>query len=109
MHLFWNPSREAAKWLPVGSISEFPDVGTDDGNVIQSRRCDEKMQPGCKIFYVPKEDVSQMSQVAIPAHSTLSPSIGPELQDQVVVFRYKGRIHAIDHVSNAAEPCIRPG
>ncbi len=99
MSLFWSSSRAAAKWLPAGPISDFPDVGTDDGNVIQSRRCDEKMQPGCKIFHVPKADVTQMSEVIIPAHTTQSPSSGAELQDQVVVFRYKGKIHAVDHVS----------
>jgi hypothetical protein len=98
MNIFWNPSKAAAKWLFVGPISDFPDVGDDDGNVIQSRRCDEKLQPGCRIFHVPKADVSQMSEVVIPAHSMSSPSSGAELQDQVMVFRYKGKLHAIDHV-----------
>lgn len=98
MNIFWNPSKAAAKWLLVGPISDFPDVGGDDGNVIQSRRCDEKLQPGCKIFHAPKADVSQMSEIVIPAHSMSSPSSGAELQDQVMIFRYEGKLHAIDHV-----------
>ncbi|TQV92727.1 hypothetical protein V2A60_009192 [Cordyceps javanica] len=98
MSYFRPLMRPEAQWVPVGPLAQFPDVGVDDGNLIQSRTCNaKKSQPGCRIFLVPKTDPSQVTEIAIPAGAATSPSEGQDLKDQVVVFRYRGKVHALDH------------
>ena len=99
MNYFWpGSSRPEAQWIAVGPLAQFPDVGQDDGNLIQPRACDAVKQPGCRILHVPKTDPLQASEIAIPAGAATSPSEGEDLKDQVVVFRYRDKIHAVDHV-----------
>ncbi|KAK4448957.1 hypothetical protein QBC34DRAFT_485344 [Podospora aff. communis PSN243] len=104
----WNPfrppSRSGAEWFPVGLASDFPDVGDDseeaevhDGAVVHARSCgDDKTvtKPGCKVFHVPKDDISKRTEVAV---SAAEPEAETDLTDQVMVFRYRGKMHAVDH------------
>ncbi len=99
MNYFWPPTRPDAQWVSVGPLAQFPDVAADDGNLIQPRACDAKSQPGCRILVVPKSDPSHSAEIAIPAGAATSPSEGQDLKDQVVVFRYRDKVHAVDHVS----------
>lgn len=100
MNFLWPPLRPEAQWVPVGPLSQFPETGADDGNLISPRTCDAQRQPGCKILQVPKTSPSDASEVAIPIGAATSPSEGEDLKDQVVVFRYRDKVHAIDHVSD---------
>lgn len=104
MNYLWPPARPDAQWIAAGPVSQFPDVATDDGNLIQSRSCDAEKQPGCRILHVPKSDPSLASEIAIPVGAATSPSEGEDLKDQVVVFRYRDKIHAVDHVRTAPRP-----
>ncbi|KAJ4159805.1 uncharacterized protein LMH87_007746 [Akanthomyces muscarius] len=97
MNYFWPPTRPDAQWVSVGPLAQFPDVAADDGNLIQPRACDAKSQPGCRILVVPKSDPSHSAEIAIPAGAATSPSEGQDLKDQVVVFRYRDKVHAVDH------------
>ena len=86
----------------MGSVSSFPDIGEEDPrNLIQTRICDAKPRPGCKIFHIPKDAPSQAAEVEVPLDIIESPSHGEELTDQVLVFQYKGKVHAVDHVSSS--------
>ncbi|KAJ5380678.1 uncharacterized protein N7496_003106 [Penicillium cataractarum] len=72
-------------WQRIGLASTFPDLSLD-------KDC-SKITPSCKAFRIPKAD-------------GFSSSDGPEeaeveapgdLKDQVLVFQYKGKFHAVDH------------
>lgn len=102
MSFFWGGSRSTANWVSVGPVSSFPDLGSDEGNLIQKRLCDAHLQPGCKVFRVPQEDSSQAAEVHLEPGSTEISGFGDELKDQVVVFQFRGRFHAVDHVSSAS-------
>lgn len=98
MNYFFG-SRADTTWVSAGPASTFPDLGEDIGNLIEPRQCGAQMRPGCKIFHVPKNDPSLAEEVVISASSLESPSSGDELLNQVLVFQYRGKFHAVDHVS----------
>ncbi|KAM0350328.1 hypothetical protein ACHAO7_007426 [Fusarium culmorum] len=90
---FLNPfSRKSAQWTFAGYTSEFPDVDDDAGNLAKHRLCNAKSIPGCKAFHIPKEDPSLSKEVEIR-----DDALGQPLEDQVLVFQYKGKFHAVDH------------
>lgn len=92
---FLNPfSRQGAQWTFVGRTSEFPDVDDDAGNLAKHRVCNTKSIPGCKAFHIPKEDISSSKEVEIG-----DDALGKPLTDEVLIFQYKGKFHAVDHVS----------
>ena len=97
---FLNPfSRQGAQWTLVGRTSEFPDVDDDAGNLAKHRVCNTKSIPGCKAFHIPKEDVSSSKEVEIG-----DDALGKPLTDEVLIFQYKGKFHAVDHVSKYQNP-----
>ncbi|KAI8959951.1 hypothetical protein F5Y11DRAFT_349979 [Daldinia sp. FL1419] len=94
---FSAPSRKGDAWFYVGPASSFPDI-TDSGSTTlsesKSRSCAEQNSaPGCKVFHVPATDASQARQ--IEGDSVFRPEGG--LRDQVLVFKYKGKVHAINN------------
>ncbi|KAJ5241097.1 uncharacterized protein N7469_002688 [Penicillium citrinum] len=66
-------------WHLVGRVSQFPDIGDDE------KGC--QVLSGCKTLSIPKTDVQEQSQ-----GNRFS-----DLGDQVLVFKYKGFLHAIDN------------
>ncbi|KAK2603767.1 hypothetical protein QQS21_004052 [Conoideocrella luteorostrata] len=94
---FFFKSRPDTSWVSVGTASSFPDLGEDIGNLIESRLCDAHFRPGCKIFRVPKDNPSQTEEVFISPDSLESPITGDDLLNQVLVFQYRGKFHAVDH------------
>ncbi|KAL7920129.1 hypothetical protein ACQKWADRAFT_299437 [Trichoderma austrokoningii] len=90
-------SQLGAEWFSVGLVSSFPDLGADDDNLTKYRTCNADLKPGCKVFLVPREDSLQSVEVAIREDGTLQRSDMRGLKDQVLVFRYKGKFHAVDH------------
>ncbi|KAK4095949.1 hypothetical protein N658DRAFT_481426 [Parathielavia hyrcaniae] len=97
---FRAPSRTGTEWFSVGTTSEFPEVAPADDTGTES---ESKLQvcgngapdgrEGCKVFHVPKTDVSQRTEVEIAGNDLTAQN----LTDQVLVFQYHGKIHAIDH------------
>ena len=94
MNYLWGLRRSGADWFSVGLTSSFPDLGLDDEDLSHSRLCNQDFKPGCKAFQVPKEDTSKSTELVIPAEGGEG-----DFQDQVLVFQYRGKFHAIDHVS----------
>lgn len=82
-----NPfiQRSQAAWHRVGFVSEFPDLQLDND-------C-SPIAPSCKAFNIPKTNVGPPVQADI--------DLPGDLKEQVLVFKYKGKVHAIDHVSSS--------
>ncbi|KAL3483600.1 rieske [2Fe-2S] domain protein [Aspergillus germanicus] len=79
-----NPFRvfqSGEPWLRVGLTSEFPEISNDtEGCAITQ---------SCRAFRIPKTK----GEEAVEANIELP----GDLKDQVLVFKYKGKVHAIDH------------
>jgi hypothetical protein len=97
-----NPFRPSARaggaWFSAGLASSYPDVD-DSTRVGEQRLCRDKYTPGCRIYHVPKEDSSKAVQLSIDDWK--DPDNG-DSKDQVMVFQYKGKFVAINHVRPAA-------
>lgn len=116
MTLFFNPfsrTQGGNAWFRVGLASSFPNITSEDeDNIAHARPCGSESvtSPGCKVFYVPKEDSSRANEVKLDDSGT--PSEPGSLRDQVLVFQYKGKFHAINQASernpNLAYPCLLP-
>jgi hypothetical protein len=80
----FNPFRRNAgvAWQRIGLASELPDLHHDEGY---------RIAPRCKAFNIPKEGGSSepVEDIDMPG----------DMKDQVLVFKYKGKVHAVDHVS----------
>ncbi|KAI5460093.1 hypothetical protein BGZ63DRAFT_406039 [Mariannaea sp. PMI_226] len=99
---FKSAPRPEALWFPVGLSSSFPDLGgfDDDGlsNLGDARMCNAELKPGCKVFRIPQTDPSQGAEVPILEDGGGDfDEDGFDLKDQVMVFQYKGKFHAVDH------------
>lgn len=100
MTLFFNPfsrSRDGDAWFRVGLASSFPNItAEDEDNIAHARPCGTNSEPkaGCKVLYVPKEDSSLASEVKLDESG--APCEPGSLRDQVLVFQYKGKFHAIN-------------
>lgn len=87
MNPFVWPGRADAAWHRVGLASAFPDLDLHKDAY--------RIAPRCKAFSIPKgqgpsgPDGPEEADIDLPG----------DLKDQVLVFKYKGTIHAIDHVS----------
>ncbi|KAL1838435.1 hypothetical protein VTJ49DRAFT_2658 [Mycothermus thermophilus] len=113
--MFFNPFRSRNPpenaWFPVGRASSFPEVGVDkddeqpklcsllnnthstDTHSTDSDSSATRTQPAlCKVFHVPRTDPTQRTEISLPIDEGAQ-----DLTDQVLVFRYRGKIHAIDH------------
>lgn len=105
---FWGPSRQDPGWFSAGLASAFPDIGADPSDtqsLAQVRLCGAGQKPGCKAFYAPRDN-STRTEVEIGDEAMADAVAGSGLKDQVLVFQYKGKFYAIDHVSRLS-PCKR--
>lgn len=82
MNPFIQPSQGVA-WNLVGLTSAFPEITLEE---------DACITPKCKAFSIPrtKDPNAAVQEVDI--------DLPGDLKDQVLVFKYKGKVHAIDHV-----------
>jgi len=109
MRPFEPPSRAGAQWFSAGLSSSFPDLDSDDDdNLSELRICNGDLTPGCKVFQVPQQACSAMSQLAVAPDAQDLIDAGGDLKDQVLIFQYKGKFHAIDHVSKTYQRLIMP-
>jgi hypothetical protein len=85
------------QWFSTGLISSYPDLGLDDDQSEPGVRPSD-VKTGCKVFRVPPADeeasaATALDEIADPAVN------GGNFSNQVLVFRYRGKMHAMDHVS----------
>ncbi|CAJ2513333.1 Uu.00g014520.m01.CDS01 [Anthostomella pinea] len=95
---FVLPSRKGDAWFFTGLTSSFPNITeSGSGSLYEPQECDQvDATPGCKVFHVSASDSSQARQ--IEGDDMISHD-GAALQDQVLVFQYRGKFHAVDNVS----------
>ncbi|KAL2865231.1 Rieske (2Fe-2S) protein [Aspergillus lucknowensis] len=81
MNPFIRAFQSGAAWYRVGHASDFPDISE------RAHGC--QITPSCKAFKIPnaKGEDPVEADIELPG----------DLKDQVLVFRYKGNFHAIDH------------
>ena len=84
MNPFIQPSQGIA-WNLVGLTSTFAEITLEE---------DACITPKCKAFSIPRTKDAAVQEVDI--------DLPGDLKDQVLVFKYKGKVHAIDHVSYLA-------
>ena len=98
-------SRTGDAWFCVGLASSFADLGADDNPVGELRFCGSGPAQGCKVFHVPTTDSSQAVELSAgDGAGTDFSDTGADLQNQVLVFQYRGKFHAVDHVSGKQNP-----
>ncbi|KAI1755015.1 hypothetical protein F4782DRAFT_527745 [Xylaria castorea] len=91
------PSRKGDAWFFAGLVSSFPNLTESGTDVLHEHRLcgNGESLPGCKVYHVSSGDGSQAEQIegdAMTSHN------GVALQDQVLIFRYRGKIHAVDNI-----------
>lgn len=82
MNPFVRSSRADGAWHRVGTASKLPDLSDDPE--------DRPITSGCKAFRIPT------SATECPTETDID--LPGDLKDQVLLFKYKGTIHAVDHV-----------
>ncbi|KAI0548589.1 hypothetical protein F4679DRAFT_313566 [Xylaria curta] len=93
---FNAPSRKRDAWFFAGLVSSFPNLAESGTHVLDEQRLcgNGEYLPGCKVYHVSAGDGSQAEQIEGDAMSLHS---GAALQDQVLIFQYQGKIHAVDN------------
>lgn len=82
--------RSYEQWQFVGLTSSFPDL-SEGSDLSQARPCNGVYRPGCKVF---------ADGVEVPEKSWN----GEELGNQVLVFQYRGKFFATEHVRSHSRP-----
>lgn len=91
---FSPSSRASNAWFCAGSAALYPDID-DTTRVSEQRACNGEHIPGCRVFHVPREDGLKAREIAIDDWK--DPQAG-DAKDQVMVFQYKSKFIAINHV-----------
>lgn len=100
-------SRPSTAWFHVGEASSFPNIDPDVDSADLSQPRESKCEggpprlPGCKVFNISREDGARGREVAVQSGALEwdeDDKDKEDLKDQVMVFRYRGRFFAVDHV-----------
>ena len=92
---FSRSSRVQNAWFLAGLTSSYPNLD-DEMRVSERRLCGGNFVPGCRVFHVPLDDSSKATEIAIDDWK--DPDLGGNAKDQVMVFQYKGKFVAVNHV-----------
>lgn len=95
---FMTSNRRGDAWFSVGLASSFPDITDSDSTVSELRFCDQDLARGCKVFHVSRTDSSLAAEID-QSEAAGAGSSSSELRDQVLIFRYRGKFHAVNNVS----------
>lgn len=94
--------RPSNTWFFAGLSSEFSDIQPTETDVVKtiaaSGACaGAESVPGCKVFHV-SEDYGPSGPAVVERTAETAIEDISTLKGEVLVFRYKGKIHAVDHV-----------
>jgi hypothetical protein len=98
---FNSSSQRGDTWFSVGLSSSFPNI-TESGSVTlsdqQSCNGDDTSKNGCKVFFA--SDTDSKSKEATELSSDPKDQVTASLRrgEQILVFQYGGKVHAIDNV-----------
>ena len=116
--MFAASSRAGGAWFFAGLASSFADVDESGSAVLAEQLPCKQNQPSsdstmsrttgnclslpaCRVFGIPRDGGTEASEVVLGDREADGENNGAErsrLEDQVMVFRYKGKFHAVDHV-----------
>jgi hypothetical protein len=97
VNAFSPPSRVGNAWFNAGLTSSYPNI--DDTSRIGEQRpssCEGPFIPGCRIFHIPQDSTTSARELAI---DDWKDNDAGDTKDQVMIFQYKGKFIAVDHVS----------
>lgn len=95
-------------WVAAGLVSSFANLDSDEAAPLsQARACRSGNAPGCRAFRVPDDSDDggdggsgiKAPEVQIGERDSMPRCALRDLRNQVLVFQYRGKFHAIDHVS----------
>jgi len=93
-NVFTRNSRSGDAWFSAGPSTSYPNITASGSTPLSAQLpCQERVALSCKVFYVPSDDSSQAKEI----DQSSSEGLPADLKDQVVVFRYQGDFHAVDH------------
>lgn len=81
-------------------VSSYPDI-EDNSRLGEQRKCDGAFIPGCRVYYIPKDDSSAGHEVKIDEWKD-GEDAAARAKEQVMVFKYRGVFRAVDHVCAAS-------
>ncbi|RYP30983.1 hypothetical protein DL767_005990 [Monosporascus sp. MG133] len=93
-------------WTFIGLASSFPNVELDGASLADKRSCGSGSAAGCKVYRIPRATAPGVVADDAAAAEEVSLGEGEEarfleysrgLEDQVLVFRYKGKFYAVDN------------
>ncbi|CAK7206728.1 hypothetical protein SEUCBS139899_009534 [Sporothrix eucalyptigena] len=97
--------RGDAAWFNAGPAVAYPDIQPMDADttvaevISTPRPCGSTIPvPGCKIFHISTDPSGVMSATEVLVQDVAQVEGTDALKDQVLIFQYKGKFHAVDHV-----------
>ena len=98
---FENSSQRGDEWFSVGLASSFPNIKGSTGVTLSEQQLcgnDNTLKEGCRVFLAP--DLAGDSKEATQMSSNPKDQVNVSLRrgEQVLVFQYQGKFHAIDNV-----------
>jgi hypothetical protein len=106
---FTATSRRSDAWVLVGLASGFPNI-TESGRVALSswQPCKniETTAQACKVFVAPGTDGDVGDAVRIPEIPKDAVNSTLKSDDQILVFQYRGKFHAINNVCYAINESV---
>jgi hypothetical protein len=105
---FQAPSRRGEAWFLVGLTTSFPDILESGVTLSEPQLCgNESATPQCKVFVAPDSHHDPRAPIQIFDDAMGRVDAALRRDEQVLVFRYRGKFHAISHV-RAAGPSRHP-
>lgn len=116
---FLASSRSTTSWFKAGASLSYPDIDpeVDDADLSQPRQrptCPGNegattpttaitSVPGCRVFSVSRENGTLGKEVAVQSGALELDDEDEveDLKDQVLIFRYRGKLKAVDHVRSS--------
>ena len=102
--------RGDAAWFNAGPAAAYPDIQPMDADAVvvevvsTPRPCGSMTTPvpGCKIFHISEDPSGRVSATEVLVQEVAQVEGTDALKDQVLVFQYRGKFHAVDHVGDAS-------
>jgi hypothetical protein len=104
---FQGPSGRGDGWFSVGSASSFPNITKSTiVTLSEPQLCGDHDAPkqGCKVFLAPNTDDGLREAIQIPDDPKDQVNVSLRRGEQVLVFQYQGKFHALDNVCSIAAP-----
>ncbi|TLS22210.1 uncharacterized protein PpBr36_09974 [Pyricularia pennisetigena] len=103
----YRPGRPESGWFCAGLASSFPNIDNSHEGALAEKDIPAPCEaaagsttasiPACKVFRVPLSAGPRGNAEAEVVPLTEAAEEGADLRNQVLVFQYRGKFHAVDH------------